>query len=88
MQPYTKTENTLLRDGVAPINHSIDHSIDESWPTLKQVEYHRRNAEIIRSEAVADAARFTLAFIRSTWRVIRRIPSKLRAPIAKPGATA
>lgn len=84
MQPYTETENTLPRDGITPINHSIN----ESWPTLEQVEYHRRNAEIIRSKAVADAARVTLAFIRSTWRVIRRIPSKLRAPIAKPGATA
>ncbi len=77
MWPYTENENTWLRYNRAPLNHSVD----ESWPTPEQVEFHRRNAQVIRAEAVADAARLVLPFIRS-------LPAKVRSYSIKPGATA
>lgn len=84
MRPYTDTENTWLRDSGAPLNHRID----ESWPTPEQVQYHHRNAQIIRSEAVADSVRLMILLIRSSFRKIRSLPAKIRSHTIKPGATA
>lgn len=72
MWPYTENENTWLRNNRAPLNHSVD----ESWPTPEQVEFHRHNAQVIRAEAVADAARLVLPFICSIFRKIRSLPAK------------
>ena len=84
MWPYTENENTRLRNNRAPLNHSVD----ESWPTPEQVEFHRHNAQVIRAEAVADAARLVLPFICSIFRKIRSLPAKVRSYSIKPGATA
>lgn len=96
MRLYSNTKNARRHDSDAPTSapdsaHDSAHDsarIDDNWPTLKQVEFHRRNAEIIRSEAFADAARSTLIFIRSTLRKLRGLPAKLRTDTVKPGATA
>lgn len=84
MRPYTNTDNAPLCDSTAP----TDTSTDDNWPTLEQVEFHRRNAEIIRSEALGETALITLAFIRNAWRKLRGLPAKLRTDTVKPGATA
>jgi len=84
MWPYTDTENSWLRDSNAPNSSTIDGN----WPSVEEVEHHHRNAEIIRSEAVADAAFVALAFIRTSWRKIRGLPAKLRTGALEPGATA
>ena len=84
MWPYNDTENSWLRDSSAPSRSTND----KSWPTLQEIEYHRRNAEIIRSQAFGNAARHAIAFICKAGRKMRRLPAKLRAPIGKPGATA
>lgn len=84
MRLYSDIKNARRHDSNPPINVSVD----DNWPTLEQVEFHRRNAEIIRSEAIADTARSTLIFIRSTWRKLRRLTAKLRTDSLKPGATA
>jgi len=81
MQPYTDTENTL-RDSNA------QHHDHANWPTLADVEFHRRNAEIIRSEAVGDALRFVIVFARGTWRKVHGLHTKLRTSVTKPGAPA
>lgn len=88
MRLYSDTKNARHHDSDAPTNAPDSASIDDNWPTLEQVEFHRRNAEIIRSEAFADAARFTLVFIRGTLRKLRGLPAKLRTDTVKPGATA
>ena len=46
MWPYNDSENAWLRDS----EHSTERNDAPGWPTLGQVEYHRRNAEIIRAE--------------------------------------
>ncbi|MFT5485575.1 MAG: hypothetical protein ACI9JL_000778 [Paracoccaceae bacterium] len=88
MRLYSDTKNARLHDSDAPTSAPDSARIDDNWPTLEQVEFHRRNAEIIRSEAFADAARFALVFIRSMLRKLRRLPAKLRTYALKPGATA
>lgn len=84
MRPYTDNENTWHRNSRAPLNHSID----ESWPTPAQIEYHRRNAEIIRAQAIGETMRMTSAFIRDSWRKLRGLSSKNRSNTVEPGATA
>lgn len=84
MRPYTDTENTLLRDSDAPTG---DHA-DASWPTLTDVDFHRRNAEIIRAEAVGDAFRFAIVVARQGWRKVQGHSPKLPNPVTKPGAPA
>jgi|GEM_PF-1014903 hypothetical protein len=84
MRPYTENENTWLSNSRAPLNHSID----ESWPTPAQIEFHRRHAEIIRAQAVGEAMRMTSAFIRGSWRKLRGLSAKVRSHTMKPGATA
>lgn len=84
MWPYTDNENSWLRSSRAPLNRSID----ESWPTPAQIEHHRRNAEIIRAQAIGDSMRMTSAFIRGSWRKLRGLSAKVRSHTVKPGATA
>jgi hypothetical protein len=81
---YTENENTWLRNSRTPLNHSVD----ESWPTPAQIEYHRRNAEIIRAQAIGEATRMTIAFVRSSWRKLRGLSAKNPSHSVKPGATA
>ena len=88
MRLYPDTKNARLHDSNATNSAPDSASIDDNWPTLEQVEFHRRNAEIIRSEALADAARFTPVFTRSTLRKLRGLPAKIRTNAAKPGAAA
>jgi len=84
MRPYNDSENSRLRDSSAP----TEQNNPTGWPTLEEVQYHRRNAEIIRSEAAGDVMRSMIAAIRSAWRKIRGLTAKLRTSVAKPGATA
>ena len=88
MRLYPDTKNARLHDSNATNSAPDSASINNNWPTLEQVEFHRRNAEIIRSEALADAARCTLVFTRSTLRKLRGLPTKIRTNAAKTGATA
>lgn len=84
MWPYNDSENAWLRDS----EHSTERNDAPGWPTLGQVEYHRRNAEIIRAEAVGDVMRSLGAAILSAARKLRGLTAKIRTPVAKPGAHA
>ena len=84
MRPCTENENTWLRNSRAPLNHSSD----ESWPTPAEIEYHRRNAEIIRAQAIGSSMRMISAFIRGSWRKLRGLSGKNPPNTLEPGATA
>ena len=84
MWPYTENENTWLRNNRAPSTTALTRA----GRPPEQVEFHRHNAQVIRAEAVADAARLVLPFICSIFRKIRSLPAKVRSYSIKPGATA
>lgn len=84
MWPYSDTENAWLRDSHLP----HDPSDSASWSTVADVEFHRRNAEIMRSEAVFGVTLSMFAGIRHAWRKLVGLPSKFRTQTGSPSAHA